>query len=293
MQLVNRQPFDPATGQPIGPARGPEVGEAGYKDTFIALPGEITRIKGKFDLPGRYVWHCHIVEHEDNEMMRPYDTVATAGFPRTSVLDNFNRANGNVGGNWIGPGTIGQRRFSIQGYPPDGYVQVRSTLGLLSYMFWNGGTFGANQEAYFTFTKVSPTADEQDLLLKVTNLGRGDIVGLKTTMIAVRYSDPMSQIQIATLEPGLRFTVQKKLDGVKFAAGDVFGARALADGSVIVFKNGVAIGSTNVAAIGSSSNPWRANFAKGGGQIGVWFAGRMDLPNGNQAGFDNFGGGNM
>jgi spore coat protein A len=46
--------------------------EKGFKDTVIAYPGEITRVKAKFDIAGLYVWHCHIVEHEDNEMMRPY-----------------------------------------------------------------------------------------------------------------------------------------------------------------------------------------------------------------------------
>ena len=51
--------------------RGPEDWETGYKDTVIAYPGEVTRVKALFDLPGFYVWHCHIVEHEDNEMMRP------------------------------------------------------------------------------------------------------------------------------------------------------------------------------------------------------------------------------
>jgi FtsP/CotA-like multicopper oxidase with cupredoxin domain len=66
LQVVNRQPFGTAA------ARPPEIWETGYKDTVIAYPGEITRIKAKFDLPGLYVWHCHIVEHEDNEMMRPY-----------------------------------------------------------------------------------------------------------------------------------------------------------------------------------------------------------------------------
>ena len=50
----------------------PEPWETGFKDTVIAYPEEITRIKARFDLPGFYVWHCHIVEHEDNEMMRPY-----------------------------------------------------------------------------------------------------------------------------------------------------------------------------------------------------------------------------
>jgi len=64
-QIVDRQPFEGAT-------RPPESNETGFKDTVIAYPGEITRVKALFDLSGLYVWHCHIVEHEDNEMMRPY-----------------------------------------------------------------------------------------------------------------------------------------------------------------------------------------------------------------------------
>ena len=55
-----------------GAVRPPEATEAGWKDTVIAYPGEVTRVKATFDLPGLYVWHCHIVEHEDNEMMVPY-----------------------------------------------------------------------------------------------------------------------------------------------------------------------------------------------------------------------------
>jgi spore coat protein A len=55
-----------------GHTRPPESWERGTKDTVIALPGEVTTIKAQFDLPGRFVWHCHIVEHEDNEM-RPLD----------------------------------------------------------------------------------------------------------------------------------------------------------------------------------------------------------------------------
>jgi spore coat protein A, manganese oxidase len=56
----------------VGDPRPPEAWETGFKDTVIAYPGEVTRLRAKFDNPGQFVWHCHIVEHEDNEMMRPY-----------------------------------------------------------------------------------------------------------------------------------------------------------------------------------------------------------------------------
>ena len=70
-QVVDRQP---RTG---GPARPPEAWETGWKDTVIAYPEEITRVRLKFELPGRFAWHCHVLEHEDNEMMRPLDVLST------------------------------------------------------------------------------------------------------------------------------------------------------------------------------------------------------------------------
>jgi len=45
--------------------------ESGWKDTAIAHPAHMTRLAARFDLEGMYVWHCHILSHEDNEMMRP------------------------------------------------------------------------------------------------------------------------------------------------------------------------------------------------------------------------------
>ena len=50
---------------------GLEPWEDGWKDTVITHPGEVTSIAADFDMNGLYVWHCHIVEHEDNEMMVP------------------------------------------------------------------------------------------------------------------------------------------------------------------------------------------------------------------------------
>ena len=49
-----------------------EPWETGFKDTVIAYPGQVTRVRAHFATAGQFVWHCHIVEHEDNEMMRPY-----------------------------------------------------------------------------------------------------------------------------------------------------------------------------------------------------------------------------
>ena len=78
-QVVNRQGLavdeDGEVIQPIqlvGDPRPPESWENGWKDTVVAYPGEVTRLRLRFTSPGQFVWHCHIVEHEDNEMMRPY-----------------------------------------------------------------------------------------------------------------------------------------------------------------------------------------------------------------------------
>jgi FtsP/CotA-like multicopper oxidase with cupredoxin domain len=65
-QVVNREVIGSAAPRP------PEPWEMGWKDTVIAYPGEVTRVKATFDIAGLYVWHCHILSHEDNEMMVPY-----------------------------------------------------------------------------------------------------------------------------------------------------------------------------------------------------------------------------
>jgi spore coat protein A len=104
VQVLSRQQFvqdaaglpvnDPNTGLPqliIGTLRGPDNNERGYKETVRMNPGEVIRVIMKFDLPSvpfvippsprmaqppyslanahEYVWHCHILEHEEHDMM--------------------------------------------------------------------------------------------------------------------------------------------------------------------------------------------------------------------------------
>jgi FtsP/CotA-like multicopper oxidase with cupredoxin domain len=111
-------PLDYNTGNPsslggnpdIGPflkgkPRPPAANEAGWKDTVIAFPKEVLRLLVRWaptDLPTDapaedlhfpfdpdgghgYVWHCHIIDHEDNEMMRPTSVQAMPGAQRTYV----------------------------------------------------------------------------------------------------------------------------------------------------------------------------------------------------------------
>jgi spore coat protein A len=82
-QILDRRRFDAFTYlnsgelRYTGPVTPPEAFEAGWKDTVRADPKMVTRIIVRFEgFPGRYVWHCHVLEHEDNEMMRPYDVIA-------------------------------------------------------------------------------------------------------------------------------------------------------------------------------------------------------------------------
>jgi spore coat protein A len=82
-QILDRRPFDTfefmskGTVRYFGPAIPPEEHEAGWKDTVRVDSATVTRIIVPFEgYAGRYVWHCHLLEHEDNEMMRPYEVLA-------------------------------------------------------------------------------------------------------------------------------------------------------------------------------------------------------------------------
>lgn len=89
VQLIQRQPFagDPSSWSYSGPPTPPDPDEIGWKETVRMNPGEVTTVIMQFNLPKlpasmgnplsprtgghEYVWHCHILEHEEHDMMRP------------------------------------------------------------------------------------------------------------------------------------------------------------------------------------------------------------------------------
>ena len=86
-QVLDRQPFTRVAGEivPTGPRVPPDPSEAGWKDTAPVAPGEMMRVIARFeDYEGLYAYHCHMLEHEDHEMMRQFRTVAA---PIASVRD--------------------------------------------------------------------------------------------------------------------------------------------------------------------------------------------------------------
>ncbi len=184
-----------------------------------------------------------------------------AGFPSSAVLDNFNRANGAIGGSWVDV-TSG---LSINS---NALIQTSST----NTTVWNGATFGPNQEAYITLAAITPSSPEQNLMLKVqgTSWSAGHI--------EVAYNAQAGQVFVNTYAPGQGWVGRGSIAPLSFAAGDQFGARADSVGNLFVYKNGVQQGQV---ALGN----WP--FIGNGGRLGLTLTGATTTR------FDDFGGGNM
>jgi spore coat protein A len=78
-QILDRQEFTKGGGGaiiPVGDPQAPGAFEAGWKDTAMVNPGEMVRVIARFeDYAGKFAYHCHILEHEDHEMMRQFQTI--------------------------------------------------------------------------------------------------------------------------------------------------------------------------------------------------------------------------
>jgi len=186
---------------------------------------------------------------------------ASATFPTAGVLDDFNRADGPVGGSWVG--TTSGLVINAQG--------LTQPSGAPSSV-WGGQSFGANQEAYVRLDQVTPTAPEHNLMLKVQGLS------WDFGHIEVRWDATYPRVVVGSYTPGVGWRGHGAFPGVTFAAGDQLGARAYSNGVVEVLKNGAPIGSCLV-----TDWPWY----RLGGYLGLTLGGAT------ASRLDDFGGGDM
>lgn len=187
--------------------------------------------------------------------------IATASgvFPTSVVLDDFNRPDGPVGGAWIG---------NTAGLIVAGNALSQTTPD--SWAVWDGGTFGPNQEAYWTFDQFVAGTPEHDLMLKVQGTSWQD------GHIEIRYDDATSSLAVNTYHPVQSWVNHAIMTPVTFGAGDQMGARAYEDGTVELYRNGGLIGTASVSS-------WP--FFDEGGRLGLTLVG------GATSRMDNFGGG--
>lgn len=185
-------------------------------------------------------------------------------FPSTPVLDNFNRTDGAIGSAWSGSTST----HSI--------ASNQLLAGSVSYdsgLYWTNAFFGAEQEAYFTFSHVNTSAQAHTLILKAqSNTGWGN------GLIAVMYSAQGNYTQVWTYTPSQSWAQRGENVSITFSDGDQFGARALADGTVEVYRNGTLLAARDVTA-------WP--YYNSGGYIGVGFNSAAG------ARIDDFGGGSL
>ena len=184
----------------------------------------------------------------------------------TTVLDNFNRANGSIGNNWRG--ATGTSFYRIAGNRLD--VQAGGPV------YWNPTAFGTNQAAFVTLKTVAPNSPSQGVLLKMQS---GSVPNAGA--ISVVYDAVRKAVRVSTLRLGALAWTPYGNTAALFSNGDRLRACAKANGEVRVYKNDALVKTVTLSAADQGF------FNAKGGKIGVWSA---LAP---QALMDDFGGGTI
>ncbi len=170
----------------------------------------------------------------------------------------------NLETNWAGA----TNAFAIQ----NNALQTTMSSASTDTLLW-GNSFGSNQEVYTKLSGITASVTEIDLILKEANRGDGE------NLLEVWYQPQRGTVQVWTVHNWGTWIQHGADIPVSFQTGDQFGARAKADGTVEVYKNGSLVGSVTVSATWPSRGS--------GGRVGVWL---VDAPTTT---FDDFGGGTL
>ena len=259
------------TGDPL---LGPLADYGGATQVHLLLPGSPAIGKIAF-IDGSGCAETTVVADQRGVARRQFledDTcdigaVEFSGFPANAVVDNFNRADGAVGANWSGASAGASYRIV------DGQVDV----GNGGPIYWTPATFGVDQEAYVTLTKIDSASVEHALLLKV----QGEPADFTRGEIEVFYEPAARAVRVATMLPGAsNWTIYPRVP-VTFQDGDQLGGRVSANGTVQMYRNGILLATVTLKTRDQNF------FNQRGGRIGLWF------DNASKAVFDSFGGGTV
>lgn len=214
-----------------------------------------------YNIPGEYDATLTCDDHKGGVTSATVhvSVAVSSNFPTTGILDDFNRPTGPIGGAWTGDVTALQ--------VVDGQLQQIS----LSNSFVLGiAPFGPTQEAYVHIVRMTPSAPEHNLMLKVQGLT------WDAGHIEVRYDGQVGGIFVSTYSPNQGWVGRSGMIATTMQDGDIMGARAYPTGLVVVYKNGVQLGTADCSG-------W--DFAASGGRLG------MTLTGASSSLLDDFGGG--
>jgi hypothetical protein len=163
-----------------------------------------------------------------------------------TLLDDFNRADGQIGASWIGSSSSAN------------YIIVSNEVAVLAGgpIYWEPDAFGSSQSACVALSDIV-NIYKHGVLLKVQGVTPNWMMGA----ILVFYNDTAQKIGVRTYVPGQGWTLLA-LFSVPLSDGDQLGAAALNSGEVQVFVDGILVGSADAGPF----------FADTGGSIGLWFS---------------------
>ena len=189
----------------------------------------------------------------------PPTMTPSGDFPATGGLDDFNRANGGLGGDWSG----NTGAFAVA----DDQLDVNSNGAIL----WKQMAFGVEQEVFIRLAYLDPNAGSVSLLLKSQSS-----TSANSGVIRVLFNRSAQLVQVWTYA-GAQGWVQRGGDlAAPLSTGDQFGARVDSAGQIWVYRNGQLLGTRSIGTWPHGSM---------GGFIGLWLA------NASSSFLDDFGGG--
>jgi spore coat protein A len=196
-QVLDRQAFNVVDGQivPIGSPVPPPAHEAGWKDTVQVGPNEIVRLIARFeDYAGKFPYHCHILEHEDHEMMRQFQSIqcGNGAIEPTEECDDANSS----GADGCSAGCDAEELVQLQGTAQGGGVDVTVSGVLISVATTPGQTAAQVVQALAS----AINANSALAAMGVTASSMGNVLGTTGTIDALMITDPgLQEFVIPTL----------------------------------------------------------------------------------------------